>query len=81
MKIKGEKQGKALQIKILTLGESRVGKACLVERCINDSFNNIYIKSVINIRIKRLEINKCDIDVTIIDTTGQERFSSLAKMY
>ena len=33
-----------------------------------------------DIRVKKLEINNCDVNVTINDTTGQERFRSITKM-
>ena len=81
MKIKGEIQDDALKLKLLLLGESSIGKTCVMERYYNNSFKDNYIVTIgSDIRLKRLEINKCDIDVTIIDTAGQERFRSLAKM-
>ena len=81
MKIKGDEQGKALLFKIITVGESNIGKTCLIERYISDSFLGNYIATIgMDIRLKRLEINNCDVGVTIIDTAGQERFRSLTKM-
>ena len=81
MNIKGDKKGKALQIKILLLGESAIGKTCLIERYVNNSFKNNYLVTIgMDIRIKKLEINNYDVNVTINDTAGQERFRSITKM-
>ena len=82
MKIKGDKEGEALSIKILTLGGTRIGKACLVERFITNSFKeNFKPKIGVDVRIIRLEINNFKFDVKIFDTVGQERFRSITKMY
>ena len=81
MKMKGE-QGKSLQLKILVLGEGRIGKTCLIERYVNRTFKENYIATIgMDIRNKKLEINKRDFNITINDTAGQERFRSLTKMF
>ena len=81
MKMKGE-QGKSLQLKILVLGEGRIGKTCLIERYVNRTFKGNYIATIgMDIRNKKLEINKRDFNITINDTAGQERFRSLTKMF
>ena len=79
--MKGE-QGKSLQLKILVLGEGRIGKTCLIERYVNRTFKENYIATIgMDIRNKKLEINKRDFNITINDTAGQERFRSLTKMF
>ena len=81
MKMKGE-TGKILQFKFLVLGEQRIGKTCLIERYVNRSFNANYIATIgMDIRIKKLEINKTDVNISITDTAGQERFRSITKMF
>ena len=81
MKMKGE-QGKSLQLKILVLGEGRIGKTCLIERYVNRTFKENYMATIgMDIRNKKLEINKRDFNITINDTAGQERFRSLTKMF
>ena len=81
MNIKGVKKGNAIQIKILLLGESAIGKTCLIERYVNNSFRGNYLVTIgMDIRIKKLEINNCDVNVTINVTAGQERFRSITKM-
>jgi len=79
--MKGE-PGKILQFKFLVLGEQRIGKTCLIERYVNRSFNANYIATIgMDIRIKKLEINKTDVNISITDTAGQERFRSITKMF
>ena len=81
MKMKGE-PGKTLQFKFLVLGEGRIGKTCLIERYVNRTFQANYIATIgMDIRIKKLEINKADVNISITDTAGQERFRSLTKMF
>ena len=82
MKIKGEQQGRAIQFKFLVLGEGRIGKTCLIERYVNRTFKGNYIATIgMDIRIKRLEINNSDVNISITDTAGQERFRSITKMF
>ena len=79
--MKGE-PGKTLQFKFLVLGEGRIGKTCLIERYVNRTFQANYIATIgMDIRIKKLEINKTDVNISITDTAGQERFRSLTKMF
>ena len=81
MKEKGSQLGKTQRIKFLILGESTIGKTCLIERYINNTFQENYIATIgMDIRMKRLDINNIDVTLTISDTAGQERFRSLAKM-
>ena len=81
MKIKGQQKDKAQSIKFLVLGESTIGKSCLIERYINNTFKENYIATIgMDIRQKRLDINNIDVFLTINDTAGQERFRSLTKM-
>ena len=80
MKIKGDKQDDTLRLKLLLLGESDIGKTSVMERYVNNCFKNYLPTIGLDIRKKFLEINKCDLDVTINDTPGQERFRSLIKM-
>ena len=81
MNIKKDQQGRVFQLKLLILGESTIGKTCIIERYDKNSFNENYIATIgMDIRVKRLEINNCDVEVVINDTAGQERFRSLAKM-
>ena len=81
-----KKKGKADQtdttqkISFLVLGESTIGKSCLIERYVNKTFKENYIATIgMDIRPKRLDINDIDVLLTISDTAGQERFRSLTR--
>ena len=82
MKVKGESHNKAIQFKFLVLGEGKIGKTSLIERYINKTFKSNYIATIgMDIRRKRLEINNKEVDISITDTAGQERFRSITKMF
>ena len=79
--MKGNKQGRTLQFKFLILGESTVGKTSIIEKYVNNTFNENYLVTIgMDIRYKRIEINNCDINLIINDTAGQERFRSMTRM-
>ena len=79
--MKGNKQGRTFQFKFLILGESSVGKTSIIEKYVNNTFNENYLVTIgMDIRYKRIEINNCDINIVINDTAGQERFRSMTKM-
>ena len=62
--------------------EGRKGKTSIIERYINRTFKGNYIATIgMDIRLKRLEINNNDVNISITDTAGQERFRSITKMF
>ena len=82
MKMKGANQDKLIQFKFLVLGEGKIGKTSLIERYVNKTFKANYIATIgMDIRMKRLEINNRDVNISITDTAGQERFRSITKMF
>ncbi len=67
-------------IKILTLGETQVGKTSIVLRYSEDKFNYNKIATIgIDFKIKVIRKGNEKIKVSIYDTAGQERFRSLSK--
>ena len=70
-------------IKILTLGDSKVGKTSIILRYINKKFIDTGQLSTIGIDFKTKFIEKGGekIKVTIYDTAGQERFRNIIKHY
>ena len=83
MKIRNAYKEQAIKFKFVLMGEAFTAKTYLIERYINKTFRNSYYFPTIgmDIRTKRLEINNNDVDITISDTGGQERFRSLTKMF
>ena len=72
-----------LEFKIITLGDSGVGKTSIINRFINDSFNNdekLTLGIKFSFQIIKLPNGK-DVKLNIIDTSGQEKYRSLPTSY
>jgi Ras-related protein Rab-8A len=71
-----------MQIKLLMIGDSGVGKTCLLLRYANDSFSSTFITTIgIDFKIKNVEIDGTRIKLQIWDTAGQERFRTITTSY
>mgnify|MGYP002626077628 CR=1 FL=1 len=81
IKIKDDASKRNFNFKFLILGDSQIGKTSILERYVNDSFKENYLVTVgVDKRFKYVKANGIDIDITLTDTAGQERFRSLSKM-
>ena len=68
--------------KILLIGDSKVGKTCLISRYAIGVFNEDYISTIgFDNRQKEEIINNEKVLVRIFDTAGQERFKSITANY
>lgn len=68
--------------KILLIGDSGVGKTCILCRFSDDSFNPSFISTIgIDFKMKTIEINGKKIKLQIWDTAGQERFYTITSTY
>ena len=68
--------------KLLILGESGVGKTCLLLRYVDDSFTANYLTTIgIDFKIKIIKLKNKLIKLQIWDTAGQERFRNIGKMF
>ena len=73
---------KVVTIKVVLIGNSGVGKTCISQRYINDSFTNNEQSTVgASYFQKILEIDGKSIHLDIWDTAGQERYRSMGKMF
>ncbi|EKE39000.1 Rab family GTPase [Entamoeba histolytica HM-1:IMSS-B] len=64
------------------IGDSGVGKSCLLLRFSDDVFSDTYITTIgVDFKIKTLKINGRDIKLQIWDTAGQERFRTITSSY
>lgn len=76
-----------LQIKLLMIGDSGVGKTCLLLRYANDSFSPTFITTIgIDFKIKTIMLpdangNSTVVKLQIWDTAGQERFRTITTSY
>ena len=68
--------------KILIIGESGVGKTCLLLRFTEDSFTTTFLTTIgIDFKIKIINLENKLIKLQIWDTAGQERFRTITKTY
>ncbi|EOB11351.1 GTP-binding protein Rab-3D [Nosema bombycis CQ1] len=70
------------RFKIIILGESNVGKTCLLRKYKNDEFQDSIMSTIgIDTVSKRIFVEDKNIMLNIWDTAGQERFFSITKSY
>lgn len=68
--------------KVLLIGDSGVGKTCILFRFSDDKFNTTFISTIgIDFKLKTVEINGKTIKLQIWDTAGQERFHTITTSY
>jgi len=69
-------------IKLLLIGDSGVGKSCLLLRFSDDSFTPSFIATIgIDYKIKTIEIDGVKIKLQVWDTAGQERYRTITNAY
>ena len=67
---------------ILLIGDSLVGKTCLIQRYANGIFKEDYISTVgLDYYTKQEMINNLNVSVKLWDTAGQERFKALTPSF
>jgi len=72
----------AMQIKLLTIGDSAVGKTCILLRYASDSFQTTFITTIgIDFKTKNVNIDGKPLRLQIWDTAGQERFRTITTSY
>jgi len=68
--------------KILLIGDSGVGKSCLLLRFADDSWTETHISTIgVDFKIKTLTIDGKTVKLQIWDTAGQERFRTITSSY
>ncbi|PAV90470.1 hypothetical protein WR25_14605 [Diploscapter pachys] len=71
-----------LLFKLLLIGDSGVGKTCILYRFSDDAFNTTFISTIgIDFKIKTIELKGRKIKLQIWDTAGQERFHTITTSY
>jgi Ras-related protein Rab-8A len=71
-----------MQVRLLMIGDSGVGKTCLMLRYANDSFSPTFITTIgIDFKVKNVDIDGTRIKLQVWDTAGQERFRSITSTY
>ena len=73
---------KMARYKLILFGDERVGKTSLVERYVNDKFEENYIRTLgYNVYEKRVPCGNYIVSLMIYDIGGQEKFVELRKKY
>jgi len=68
--------------KLLLIGDSGVGKSCLLLRFADDSFTDSYISTIgVDFRFRTVNIDMKTVKLQIWDTAGQERFRTITSAY
>ena len=71
-----------LKLKILLIGDSSVGKTCMILKYIDNNFPETHIATIgVEYKSKIIYTDKYKITLNIWDTSGQERFKSITKSF
>ncbi|KAH9387322.1 Ras-related protein Rab-8A [Nematocida major] len=71
-----------VQLKLLIIGESNVGKTSILQRFIENKFEKSFSTTIgIDFRSKTIQIDGREVELQIWDTAGQERFFSITRSY
>ncbi|KAI0956633.1 GTP-binding protein of the rab [Taiwanofungus camphoratus] len=69
-------------LKLLLIGDSGVGKSCLLLRFAEDAFTDSYLSTIgVDFKIRTIELEGKTVKLQIWDTAGQERFRTIAAAY
>ena len=69
-------------LKILIIGESAVGKSCLLLRYTDNRFTEAFMTTIgVDFKTKFLHIDGDEVKLQIWDTAGQEKFRAITKAY
>jgi small GTP-binding protein len=69
-------------VKMLIIGESAVGKSCLLLRFAEGKFTESFLTTIgIDFKVRHVEIDDAKIKLQIWDTAGQEKFRTITKAY
>ena len=67
--------------KIITLGDTFAGKSCIVNRFVQNEFENLSNTIGVDFFAKEFTMNDTTIKLQIYDTSGQEQFKSITSNY
>lgn len=69
-------------LKLLLIGDSGVGKSCLLLRFADDSYSESYISTIgVDFKIRTMTVDDRTVKLQIWDTAGQERFRTITSSY
>ena len=69
-------------IKIIVVGETEVGKTCIINQYINQNFDFNYMTTIAMDKSKKeIEIDNTNLNLEIWDTAGQEQYRATNKIF
>lgn len=70
------------QFKLLIIGDSGVGKSCMLQRFAGESFSGTYVSTIgVDFKIRTVIIDEERVKLQVWDTAGQERFRTITSTY
>ena len=70
------------QLKLVMIGDTGVGKSCLLLRFADDMFGDAYVATVgVDFRFRTVRLGKSVVKLQIWDTAGQERYRTITSAY
>ena len=70
------------EVKVILLGESGVGKTCIIERYMSNKFNSNLPSTLCSAySIKKIIRDNTLYEINICDTTGQEKYHSVTNLF
>ncbi|XP_007549306.1 ras-related protein Rab-15-like [Poecilia formosa] len=68
--------------RLLLLGDSGVGKTCMLRRFTEGEFDSSHISTIgVDFKMKTIKIGGLKVRIQIWDTAGQERYQTITKQY
>lgn len=68
--------------KLLLIGDSGVGKSCLLMRFADNSYSDSYISTIgVDFKIRTIDLDGKTVKLQVWDTAGQERFRTITSSY
>lgn len=69
-------------LRLLILGDSESGKSSIMMKYTSNEFSNDYISTIgIDFRLKKMNLGEDTINLSIWDSSGQERFRKITRKY
>lgn len=71
-----------MNLRILILGDSESGKSSIMMNYTSNEFSNNYMPTIgIDFRLKKIDLGEDTINLSIWDSSGQERFRKITRKY
>lgn len=71
-----------MNLRLLILGDSESGKSSIISRYNSNDFSNEYMPTIgIDFRLKKVNFGEDVINVSLWDSSGQERFKKITRKY